>query len=240
MGKNITDEELRAMLLRFDEKDTNLDNMVVDKKHVFSEEHDKKMQAYFDDLRQQQQQQSKKQYFSFAKVKKQFRNHKMSVAVVLILLVGFSVLNFDTISVYANKISLFLFKHDSRATQIRINNEVKVDNAVDIKTFELNYSSDEFKLVEKDVMNKDKIYFYEGNGDRYIRWMVINNNTTFALDTEDTFIQSKKIDGVEYNYVEKNGFVQVFYTRYGIIFNVQTNISVPEIFNEIKKQDNFN
>ncbi len=229
MSKQITDEQLRIMLHSFDEIDIDLDNMVIDKEIVFSDEHNEKMRKYFEKLRTEEK--INRKIISF---KNRYKNYKLVASIVMVVFLGTALFNIDTVFAYADRIKAFVISEFEKYSLVSVENDVNTQKEIPLNEFELVYESNNFKLVDTKILPLYKIYKYTNSNGNYIKITVSNQTDDKILDTENTNIIKKEIQGISYNMVKKDNNIEIYYLKNGLLYNVKTDISEDDIFKEIE------
>ncbi len=234
MSKYISDEKLRKIVYDFDNMDLDLDKMVLEEEHVFSDEHNKKMDALFEAWEKEEKALNQAKMVKF---KKNHRMYKMIASVFIIFLFGISVFHIDTILVYANKLKYFVMEEFEEYSIVRVENEEgsKVGGQVDDFTFE--YESSDFELDYENKLQSYHLYEYKNSEGNYfhIKVLTSKDELDILVDTENAEITSRLIDDVEYKYIENDGSVRIYYFKDGLVFDIKTDIPLEEAFEEIKK-----
>ncbi len=227
MNKQISDEELRMLLRRFDEIDTDLDNMVVDEDIAFSDEHNEKMQNYFKELRSKENEREK-----VLCLKTKYLKYKMIASIVFLILVGTAIFHIDTLSVYALKIREFVISEFEKYSLLTVDvEEDEIETALD--NFELDYESDTFEIEDTIILPDYKIYKYKNPHDDYIKITVSTLGSSELVDTENAEVKEKEIEGVEYQMISKDGIITIYYVQENLLYNIKSNLSEDEIMKEI-------
>ncbi len=234
MSKYISDEKLREIVYDFDNMDLDLDKMVLEleEEHVFSDEHNKKMDALFETWEKEEKALNQAKMVKF---KKNHRMYKMIASVFIIFLFGVSAFHIDTILVYANKLKHFVMEEFEEYSIVRVENEEVSMVGGQVDDFELNYESETFKMDDMIKMHAYKIYEYKNEHDEYIEITVSETDSNELVDTENAEIKEKEIEGVEYNIIVKDDLIQIYFVKNGFLYHIMTDISEDEIFEEIKK-----
>ncbi len=233
MSKYITDEKLREIVYDFDNMDLDLDNMDLQEEHIFSDEHNKKMEAYFKELRRNKKKQSKRKIFEFNFARLSYK--KVASVVVVVLCLSVLLFNSSTVMAYVNQAKAFIVQEFEKYSLFRVDDSnSKMESSLD--KFVLNYESDTFKLEDNTLSGSYHIYNYRNDENKYFRIKIFKAKDKLDLfvDTENAEVSSKVIDGIEYESVYKDGVLRLFYFKGDYMYEIETDISIDEAFNEIK------
>lgn len=233
MRKYITDEKLKTIVYDFDNMDLDLDNMVLEKEHIFSDVHNKKMDALFETWEKEEKADNTPALIKFPKMN---RPYKMVAGILVVLLIGMSVIHTDAVLAYANKIRAFVIQEFEKYSLFKVDDAVTIDDNVDLDNFVLEYESDDFNIVYQNKLKSYHLYEYKNSNGNYLYIKILKSkdDLNIFVDTEDSEIISKIIDGIEYKYIEKDEVIRIYYMKDGMIFDIKTNISLENAFKEIK------
>ena len=106
-----------------------------------------------------------------------------------------------------------------------------------LATFFIDYNSDEFSVNDVENLSIYKVYKCSNKNKNYLRITVTtsNNEEDILVDTENVKVNKKQIGDFEYNYIIRNGIVQVYYFKNNILYNIESDISLDKVFDEIEK-----
>ncbi len=237
MGKYIADKKLREIVYDFDNIDLDLDNMVLEEEHIFSDEHNKKMDALFETWQKEEKNvNNKSKVIKFPKLS---RTYKMVASVLIVLLIGISAFNSDAVLAYANKIKSFVIQQFEKYSIFEVDNETSHVDNIDFDSISLNYESDEFSIHNIKTLSLYKVYECSNKQGNFFDITVSKSAdaSTILVDTEGVNVNEKKIDNLVYQYVERHGIIQIYYFKNDILYNIETDLSLEKAFKEIKKID---
>lgn len=235
MSKYITDKKLREIVYDFDNMDLDLDNMDLQEEHIFSDEHNRKMEALFKAWEKEEKGAEKSKIIRF---KKNNRMYKMVASILIVLLIGVSVFHTDTVLAYANKIKNFVIQEFEKYSLFKVDDKsIGKDSDDEFVDFTLEYESDDFKLDYQNKLKSYQLYEYKNSYGNYfyIKVLKSKDDLDIFVDTENISIKSKLVDDVEYKYIENNGVIRIYYFKNGLVFDIKTDIPLESAFTEIKK-----
>ncbi len=250
----ITNEELRELLHSFDTIDTNLDNMEIKERPDYSDAHLERMSNYFEEIKgnarrdeelsnARGERQRPSQIFKFAlKEKRQgnerakhqikFRNYKIAMGIAIVLLAGFAC-NFDAVLAYTDRIKFFVVQKFEEYSVVSVEKEEDNRNNA-LQDFELEYESNCFYLVDEIDTTLYKIYKYKNDESNYLKIVVSSDTAKNIVDTEDAKIVEREIDGTIYYCVEKYSVVQIYYFKGDILYRIESDIPLENLWDEIE------
>ncbi len=234
MSKYITDEKLRKIVYDFDNMDLNLDNMILKDKHTFSDKHNEKMDNLFATWKKEEEKNKK---IKPVKFHSKSRKYKIIASILVIFLIGISTFHTDRVLAYANKFKYFVIQEFEKYSIFKVDEEITTDDNLEFDNFVLDYKSSDFKLEYQNKLKSYQLYEYKNSDGNYFYIKVLKSKKglDILLDSEDAEVRSKTIDNIEYSYVEKNGVVYLYYFKGNLTYSIETDISLEDIFDEIKK-----
>ncbi len=227
MNDRITDDEFKNILIEHAIIETDLDEINISDEHVFSERHNQNMTNYFESLRKNDINQATSNPMFFNKHKR----YKLVASILIILLVGGIVIGPNSIISYAKQMVTVVVEVFEKYSIITFDDGASEDTAAISPPL---FDSKEFKLVDSIKLDLYIEYRYENSKEKYIIiGMSENNNINHFIDTENTEIQKRDLNGITYYYYTKNNNIFVYYLRDNVVYSIESNLDVEALFDEI-------
>ncbi len=229
MNNRITDEEFKNILLEHTKVETDLDKINISKQHVFSDRHNEFMASYFESSKKNDIDQAIRKGTYFNK----YKLYKLVASILMILLIGGIVIGPNTVISYAKQLVTVVVEVFEKYSIATFNDDTGEDTAAISPPV---FDSKEFKLVNSIKLDLYIEYRYENSKQKYVIIGILeNNNINHFIDTENTEIQKRDLNGITYYYYTKSNEIYVYYLKGSIAYRLESNLDPDELFDEIIK-----
>lgn len=186
-----------------------------EEEHVFSKEHERKMQKLFDGERKRLR-------------KKMFYRNMKKVAVFLLLIITVS--SVSVFSVEAWRLEFFRFILDVKETYtgIQFEESTVIGNSYSSEEITLEYVPEGFHLDSR-TATKNKLFLVFAKEQEYFNFTQREPKQAISLDTENATLEKLKINGNEAYVSIKNGTNILVWHDNNKTFSVDGNIDSSEL-----------
>ena len=225
--KNSYDEARKELVDRaFADSEKYLEQQVMkdSEEHVFSDEHNRKIEEIFKNFEAQEKKKNKKSYAGWAKI---------AACILAVVIVG-STVTIASVDAWRDKFLNFVFESEQPNTDFGLgenNGAFYSDNQIILE-----YMPAGFEMTESFGLDNQYYWMFE-NGEGYFQINLSEGSIDFSTDTEDASAEKMEINGYDAIYTSNDHVNSVVFNAGNKSVTFMGNIDKEEM---IKIVSNFN